>query len=82
MLGLGITLDYPDPEDLMGHLISVNLPGDESVVNVRLEGEITYVTPSINGGIRVGIGFVPLSETEQAIASVLSVMTDVLVKSG
>lgn len=81
MLGLGITFDYPDPGDLSGRLISVNLPGDASSVNVRLEGEIKNVAPMINRGVRVGIEFVPLSETELAITSVLSVMTDVLVKS-
>ena len=82
MLGLGITFDHPDPDDLSGRLISVNLPGDASAVNVRLEGEITNVAPSISRGVRVGIEFVSLTETEQAITSVLSVMTDVLVKSG
>ena len=82
MLGLGITLDHPDPEDLSGRLISVNLPGDDSAVNVRLEGAIKYVTPYIGGAVRLGIEFVSLTETEQAITSVLSVMTDVLVKSG
>ena len=82
MLGVGITFDHPDPDDLMGRLIAVNLPGDASAVNVRLEGAIKNVTPSINRGFRVGIEFVPLTETEQAITSVLSVMTDVLVKTG
>jgi hypothetical protein len=81
MLGLGITFEYPEPDDLSGRLISVNLPGDASAVNVRLEGEIKNVLPSINRGVRVGIEFVGLTETEQAITSVLSVMTDVLVKS-
>ncbi len=82
MLGVGITFDYPDPDDLVGRLISVNLPGDASAVNVRLEGAIKDITPSNDRGLRVGIEFVPLTETEQAITSVLSVMTDVLVKTG
>ena len=82
MLGVGITFDYPDPDNLLGRFISVNLPGDASAVNVRLEGAIKNVMSSINRGVRVGIEFVPLTETEQAITSVLSVMTDVLVKTG
>lgn len=82
MLGVSITLDCASPDELVGRLISVNLPGDASTVNVRLEGAIRNVTPSINRGFRVGIEFVPLTETEQAITSVLSVMTDVIVKTG
>ena len=79
MLGLGITFDHPDPSELSGRLISVNLPGDGSCVNVRLEGEIKNATVTMSRDIRVGIEFIRLSETEQAITAVLSVMSDVLV---
>jgi hypothetical protein len=81
MLGLGITFDHPDPSALSGRLISVNLPGDGSCVNVRLEGEIKNATLTMSRDLRVGIEFVRLSETEQAIAAVLSVMSDVLVNT-
>lgn len=79
MLGLGITFDHPDPSELAGRLISVNLPGDGSCVNVRLEGQIKNASVTISRDIRVGIEFIRLSETEQAITAVLSVMSDVLV---
>ena len=47
MLGLGITFDHPNPAELSGRLISVNLPGDGSCVNVRLEGEIRNATATM-----------------------------------
>jgi hypothetical protein len=81
MLGLGITFDHPNPSELTGRSISVNLPGDGSCVNVRLEGEIRNATATMNRDLRVGIEFFGLSETEQAIAAVLSVMSDVLVNA-
>jgi hypothetical protein len=81
MLGMGITLDRPEHSDLSGRLISVNLPGAPCSVNVRLEGEIKSSVPTITRGARVGIEFIRLSETELAITAVLSVMSDVLVRS-
>lgn len=80
MLGAGITFDHPQPSDLPGRLISVNLPADAASINVRLEGEIKNVAPAISGGTRVGIEFVGLSETERALAAVLSAMNGFLVK--
>ena len=79
MLGLGITVNHPDPSELTGRLVSVNLPGDGSCVNVRLEGQIKNASATMGRDIRVGVEFVRLSETEQAITAVLSVMSDVLV---
>ena len=81
MLGLGITLDHPNPSELTGRLISVNLPGDGNCVNVRLEGQIKNAAPTLSREIRIGIEFIRLSETEQAITAVLSVMSDVLVSA-
>jgi hypothetical protein len=81
MLGVGITLDHPNPAELSGRLISVNLPGDGSCVNVRLEGEIRNATATMSRDLRVGVEFIGLSETEQAITAVLSVMSDVLVNA-
>jgi hypothetical protein len=81
MHGIGITFDHPNPNELSGRLISVNLPGDGSCVNVRLEGEIKNTAITMSRDIRVGVEFIGLSETEQAITAVLSVMSDVLVNS-
>jgi PilZ domain len=81
MLGLGITFDHPNPSELAGRLVSVNLPGNGSCVNVRLEGQIKNASAMLSRDIRVGIEFIRLSETEQAITAVLSVMSDVLVST-
>jgi PilZ domain len=81
MLGIGITFGHPNPAELTGRLISVNLPGDGNCVNVRLEGEIKNTAVTMGRDIRIGIEFIRLSETEQAITAVLSVMSDVLVNS-
>jgi hypothetical protein len=81
MLGVGVTFDHPNPAELSGRLISVNLPADGSCVNVRLEGEIKNAVAAMNRDFRVGIEFIGLSETEQAITAVLSVMSDVLVNT-
>jgi len=78
MLGLGIMFNHPNPAQLSGRVVSVNLPGGRSCVNVRLEGEIKNAVVTMNRDVRVGIEFVQLSETEQAITAVLSVMSDVL----
>ena len=81
MLGLGISLDHPNPSELADRLISVNLPGNGGCVNVRLEGQVKNASVMISRDIRVGIEFVRLSETEQAITAVLSAMRDVLVST-
>lgn len=81
MLGIGITFDHPNPRELSGRLISVSLPGDGNCVNVRLDGEIKNATATMSRDVRVGIEFVGLSEAEQAITAVLSVMSDVLVNA-
>ena len=81
MLGLGITFDHANPSELAGRLMSVNLPGKGSCVNVRLEGEVKNASVMMSRDIRVGIEFTRLSETAQAITAVLSVMSDVLVST-
>ncbi len=50
-------------------------------MNVRLEGKITNTAITMSRDILVAIEFLPLSETEQAITAVLSVMSDVLVNA-
>ena len=79
MLGLGVSFDHPNPSELAGRLMSVNPPENGSCVNVRLEGEVKNMSVMMSRDIRVGIEFIRLSETEQAITAVLSVMSDVLV---
>jgi hypothetical protein len=81
MLGVGITFDHPNPSELLGRLMAVNLPRAGSCVSVWLEGEVKNTTMTMSHDIRVGIEFIHLSETEQAITAVLSVMSDVLVNT-
>jgi len=81
MLGVGITFDFPKPYELLGRLISVNLPGDASSIALRLEGETKNAARMLDGSVRVGIEFARLSETEQAITAVLSAMNDMLVNT-
>lgn len=79
--GLGITFDYSEPSELSGRHISVNLPGDASSINVRLEGEIKNAVATSGEAVRVGIEFAGLSETERAISTVLSGINEMLVNT-
>jgi hypothetical protein len=79
MLGLGITVDYRDPAQMLGRLITVDLPCDGISVSVRLEGVIKNATASF-GSVRLGVEFLTLSETERSITALLSAMSDVLIK--
>jgi len=76
MLGLGITLHHFWPSELVGRHISVEAPGVGDSVNVRLEGVIKNAEPTSGGVVRVGIEFKGLSETELAVATVLSTLID------
>jgi hypothetical protein len=78
-LGLAVTFDYPTSSELQGRFILVNFSGDAGAVNVRLEGEIKSAVPAINKEVRIGIEFIRVSETEQAIACVLAAMSKALV---
>ena len=72
MFGLGITLHHPQPWELVDRRIVVDISAIGDAVNIRLEGEIKDAAFTLEGDIRVGLEFTGLSETEQAIAAVLS----------
>ena len=74
MFGLGITLHHFWPQELVGRHISVEAPAVGASVNVRLEGEIRNAEATSGGVIRVGIEFDRLSESELAVATVLSAL--------
>ncbi len=61
--------------ELIGHkvLVEVHTPAGASIT-LQMVGEIRYTTEGKQGGIRVGIQFNDLSETEQAILNVLEQM--------
>ena len=75
-LGLGVTFHHPQPWELVGRRISVDAPAIGSSINLRLEGEIRNAAPAMEDGVRVGIEFVGLTPAEEAIAAVLSGMSN------
>ena len=76
MLGLGLTLNHPSPSQLVGCHISVNVPAVGDSVGVRLESKVTNAEPTGEGVVRVGIEFDRPSESELAVAAVLSAMSN------
>jgi hypothetical protein len=76
VLGVGLEL-FPIDSDhdtgrLVGHrlVIQVQAPVGESI-SVRLVGTVKNIGNGAQGGIRTGLEFVGLSETEQAIVRVI-----------
>ena len=72
MFGLGITLHHPQPWEVVDRRIVVDISAIGDAVNIRLEGEIKHAAFTLEGDIRIGLEFTGLSETEEAIAAVLS----------
>jgi hypothetical protein len=76
VLGVGLELFPTDSDNdsglLVGHrlVIQVQAPVGESI-SVRLMGTVKNVGSGAQGGIRVGLEFVGLSDTEQAIVTVI-----------
>jgi hypothetical protein len=52
MLGAGVILTHPEPSELAGRRISIDVPAV-----ARLEGEITHAEPILGGAVRAGIVF-------------------------
>jgi len=75
-LGLGITLHHFWPLELVGRQITVEAPAVGGSVNVRLAGVITNADRTAGAVIRVGIEFDGLTESELAVAGVLSLLVD------
>jgi hypothetical protein len=81
ILGIGVELfEGPDlsvgsADELIGCriLVQVQTPAGASVT-LQMGGEIRYVAKGSRGGTRVGVSFIDLSETEQAILNVLEQM--------
>jgi hypothetical protein len=76
--GLGVTMLHRNPSELLGRSILVEFPAMSQWVSVRLEGLITHVEEMAPELVRVGIEFDSLSKEEQAVATVLGVMTEVV----
>ena len=76
--GLAVTMLHRNPSELLGRSILVEFPAMSQWVSVRLEGEINNIEEMAPELVRVGIHFDQLSKEEQAVATVLGVMTEVV----
>jgi hypothetical protein len=76
--GLGVTMLHRNPSELLGRSILVEFPAMSHWVSVRLEGTIGHIEEIAPELVRVGVEFVELSKEEQAVATVLGVMTEVV----
>lgn len=77
LIGLGLELFGPPlgEDDLAGRRLVVesNTPAGASLT-IRARGEVRNVTVGTNGGTRVGVELVDLSEPEQSILEALTAM--------
>jgi len=73
--GLELTGDIVEMAGTLGHaiLVEIQTPAGASIT-LQIMGEIRYLAPGSQGGVRVGIEFGGLSETEKAILNVLENM--------
>ena len=69
---------HRNPSELLGRSILVEFPAMSQWVSVRLEGQINHIEEMAPELVRVGIEFEGLSKEEQAVATVLGVMTEVV----
>lgn len=74
VLGLGVTLQHPQPWELVGRRITVDAATVDECVTIRLEGEIRNAAPTLEGDVRIGVEFVGLSEGDHAVTALLNEM--------
>lgn len=77
VIGVGVELFGPviQPDRLFGRrlVVEAQTPSGESL-SVRARGEVRNVGPGAEGGVRVGMEFIELSDTERSILDALVVM--------
>lgn len=75
--GLAITVPdcHSSGSQLVGHKVAVQFPAVSDWVSIRLDGEIKNAALIRPGLMRASVEFVGLTEAEQAIATVLGVLT-------
>jgi hypothetical protein len=79
VLGVGVEILPTRPEDaseaLIGHRIVVQVqPPVGDSVTIRLVGRARNISPGSEGGTRLGLEFVGLSETERKILEVMALL--------
>jgi PilZ domain-containing protein len=69
VIGVGLELMGPVPDDLVGLAIVAEVypPSASGAITVRLLGNVVNTGPTRTGGLRVGVEFSGLSETELSI---------------
>ncbi|HEY6426453.1 MAG TPA: PilZ domain-containing protein [Acidimicrobiales bacterium] len=75
-VGTGLKFRDHRTTSLIGHNVSVEFPADGYSVTVRLDGVIRNALRLTYSVVRVGVEFTKLSSSEQAVATVLSALTD------
>jgi hypothetical protein len=68
MLGLGITLNHPNTSEVLGRHILVDVVAVGDSVSIRLEGVITNAQPTLGGGVRIGVAFDELCESDAGMS--------------
>jgi c-di-GMP-binding flagellar brake protein YcgR len=72
ILGVGLELFGTVPDDLVGHRIVVQISVSVGTsISLRLVGEVRNTADGPQGGNRVGMEFVDLSDTERAVIGVI-----------
>ena len=72
-LGLGIRIEVPYPDRLVGSRIIVEIPPIGDSVDIRLAGQIKdAVLIGTEGAIRVGVEFDTLSPSERAVVDIVA----------
>jgi len=75
VLGAGLEIFSPVPQDLVGHTITVDAhTAHGESVNFRFTGLIRHVRSGLPGGIRAGIELLGLSPTERTMLDALERM--------
>jgi hypothetical protein len=77
ILGLGMTLQYPRPSELVGRGLLVQVAALGDTVNNQFEGLIkNATTPVTEGAVRVGLEFSGLSPADQGMIALWSTLSN------
>lgn len=75
VIGVGVEVFATLAPDLVGRRVTVDVEAPVGgSVSLHMVGEVRNVSAGASGGTRLGMAFVELSETEQAILAALEAM--------
>jgi hypothetical protein len=75
VLGLGLTLHHPEPWELVGRRITVDVATADDSVTIRLDGDIRNAAPTLEGEVRIGVEFVGVTDGDRAVTALLNEMS-------